>query len=292
MFEKRISGENNSIVPLRASLHGYDFTSYMKKWGTLYNSKNGKKVIKFKSFSGYRQPILLRRQLVRFQRYLTARAENQNVEVALKDLYVGNSTALNNDIEYYNQIVSPDQVQTMKKNIDTLISEWSDAIAHFSNDFKVDWEKLDRSTFRKDTRTLLDNLSKNGIVEQLRNLDKEKLTEKLTNIFGDKANKSMVDGVYSDLEAFLRLYDAFTKLAEDNPNVLSTLTPTTPDGVNEYTNISGDLIDWLINKGYAANFIGGTMLTHSLFKIVNKNPDLMNAAAIGIDNTAQYKDGI
>lgn len=102
----------------------------------------------------------------------------------------------------------------------------------------------------------------------------------------------MVDGVYSDLEAFLKLYDAFTKLAEDNPNILSTLTPATSEGVNEYTNISGDLIDWLINKGYAANFIGGTMLTHSLFKIVNKSPELMNAASIGIDHTAQYKDGI
>ena len=292
MFEKRISGEDNGIVPLRASLHGYDFTNYMKRWGALYNSKNGKKVIKFRSFSGYRQPILLRRQLVRFQRYLTARAENQNVEVALRDLYAGNNTALTNDIEYYNNIVSPDQLQTMKKNIDTLISEWSDAIAHFSNNFKVDWEKLDRSTFRKDTKTLLDNLPKNKIVEQLRSFDKEKLTEKLASIFGDKANQAMVDGVYSDLEAFLRLYDAFAKLAEDNPNVLSTLTPTTPDGVNEYTNISGDLIDWLINKGYAANFIGGTMLTHSLYKIVNKNPELMNIAAIGIDHTAQYKDGI
>lgn len=292
MFEKRISGEDNNIVPLRASLHGYDFINYMKRWGALYNSKNGKKVIKFRSFSGYRQPILLRRQLVRFQRYLTARAENQNVEVALRDLYAGNNTALTNDIEYYNSIVSPDQLQTMKKNIDILISEWSDAIAHFSSNFKVDWEKLDRSTFRKDTKTLLDNLPKNKIVEQLRSLDKDKLTEKLASIFGNKANQSMVDGVYSDLEAFLKLYDAFTKLAEDNPNVLSTLTPTTPDAVNEYTNISGDLIDWLINKGYAANFIGGTMLTHSLYKIVNRNPELMNVAAIGIDNTAQYKDGI
>lgn len=292
LFEKRISGENNNIVPLRASLHGYDFTSYMKKWGTLYNSKNGKRVIKFTSFSGYRQPILLRRQLIRFQRYLTARAENQNIETALKDLYAGNATALNNDIEYYNGIVSPDQLQSVKKTIDTLISEWSDAIAHFSNNFKVDWERLDRSTFRKDTKTLLDNLPKNKIVEQIRNLDRDKLTEKLTSIFGDKANKAMVDGVYSDLEAFLKLYDAFTKLAEDNPNILSTLTPATSEGVNEYTNISGDLIDWLINKGYAANFIGGTMLTHSLFKIVNKSPELMNAASIGIDHTAQYKDGI
>jgi hypothetical protein len=123
LFEKRISGENNNIVPLRASLHGYDFTSYMKKWGTLYNSKNGKRVIKFTSFSGYRQPILLRRQLIRFQRYLTARAENQNIETALKDLYAGNATALNNDIEYYNGIVSPDQLQSVKKTIDTLISE-------------------------------------------------------------------------------------------------------------------------------------------------------------------------
>lgn len=132
MFEKKIAGEDNNITPLRASLHGNNFEGYMSQWGKLYHKQKGTNVIKFKSFSGYYQPILLYKQIYRFETYLNAKKDNQNTEEALKQLY-SNTEITNNkllaDLAHYNEItenLSEKDLDKIISDIRTLKNNWDD----------------------------------------------------------------------------------------------------------------------------------------------------------------------
>ena len=180
------------------------------------------------------QPVYLRRQILRFQRFLNLyidhkqdidRGDLESLKTGMENLYQVfskkgiNDSHLDFDIAQYRSILNglkPEELKKLQEDVTAFVNKLGNDVAKYKNTFGYDWDTVNSTLFTEETKRILPKVN---ILKFLRSIQNktEDIRAKLEAAGVTDAQKR-ANSVNDNVNRFLSTYDEFIKIHDNFQN--------------------------------------------------------------------------
>ena len=181
------------------------------------------------------QPVYLRRQILRFQRFLNLyidhkqdidRGDLESLKTGMENLYQVfskkgiNDSHLDFDIAQYRSILNglkPEELKKLQEDVTAFVNKLGNDVAKYKNTFGYDWDTVNSTLFTEETKRILPKVN---ILKFLRSIQNktEDIEAKLKEAGVTNVTPKMVSNVNDNVNRFLSAYKEFISIHDSLQN--------------------------------------------------------------------------